>query len=280
MPIMTTTKQALRPFSELQTEAATGFAMSVFTDPASSIDHRDAAKRHLMRPAAEGIDWTRVPLVRRHQILLALDDLKRLAEDGDCFVGELDNQSEFARAYQATDGRISPGEFALLASLRLTPLERRARWDDLDLAEIYGLLRVGGVQLAPEATTLPPAGGKVAPDAERSAPAGAKRLPDDELPAERSAPAGANLLPAESSPPPGGKVLPLPELNPFTMPLAEQPETSAADFIELDLVKKPKLEPKPANRRLADHELTGEAADAVRKSKLQQFRDGVLGSRR
>ena len=239
MPIMTTTKQALRPFSELQIEAATGFAMSVFTDPASSTDHRDAAKRHLMKPSAESVDWKRVPLVRRHQILLALDDLKRLAEDDGCFEGEIDNQSEFARAYQATDGRISPGEFGLLAALRLTPLERRARWDDLDLAEMYGLLRVGGVQLAPEA------------------------------PAVESVPVP---LPAEPEP--------VFELNAFTMPLAEQVETSAADFIELDLVKKPKLEPKPANRRLADHELTGEASDVVKKAKTQQFREGVLGSRR
>ena len=241
MPIMTTTKQALRPFSELQIEAATGFAMSVFTDPASSTDHRDAAKRHLMKPSAESVDWKRVPLVRRHQILLALDDLKRLAEDDGCFEGEIDNQSEFARAYQSSDGRISPGEFGLLAALRLTPLERRARWDDLDLAEVYGLLRVGGVQLAaPEAPAV-------------------EQVPEP--------------LPAEPEP--------VPELNPFTMPLAEQVETSAADFIELDLpAKKPKLEPKPANRRLADHELTGEASDAVKRAKRQQFREGVLGSRR
>ena len=240
MPIMTTTKQALRPFSELQIEAATGFAMQVFADPASSTDHRDAARQHLMRPSAESVDWSRVPLARRHQILLALDDLKRLAEDSDCFAVEVDNQSEFARAYQSSDGRISPGEFGLLSALRLTPLERRARWDDLDLAEVYGLLRVGGVQLAPEAPAV-------------------EQVPEP--------------LPAEPEP--------VPVLNPFSMPLAEQVETSAADFLELDLPgKKPKLEPKPANRRLADHELTGEASDVVKKAKLQQFREGVLGSRR
>jgi len=128
---MTTTNQALRPFAELQAEGLTAHAMRTYADPKSAHEHREAAKKHLLQSADKGIDWTRVPLERRRQLLLALDDLERLKENGDCFAAELDTAGEFVRAYQAADGRISPGEFGLLAALKLTPHDRRKRWDDL-----------------------------------------------------------------------------------------------------------------------------------------------------
>ncbi len=233
---MTTTNQALRPFAELQTEALTSHAMVVFADPKSPLEHRNAAKAHLLKPTSEGIDWSKVPLERRRQILLALDDLKRLEADGDCFAVELDNAGEFARAYQACDGRISPGEFGLLAALRLTPHERRKRWDDLKLVEAYGLLRVGGVELA-----KPSSAGKESISA-----------PGREL--NTSGDLSQPLV-----------------TEPFNMPFVEPVEPSAADFIELDCP--PNRPPVDPRRRLSDAELAEhdpDRAEAVHDAKSAQ----------
>lgn len=247
---MTTTNQTLKPFAELQAEALTEHAVRTYADPKSAPEHRDAAKKHLLNPVDKGIDWTRVPLERRRQIMLAIDDLKRLEEDGTCFAGELDNASEFARAYQACDGRISAGEFALLQALKLTPHERRQRWDDLKLVEAYGLLRVGGIELSKPAV----AGitGIAASTAAEAAGSSATKV---------EAPEQVPLV-----------------TQPFNMPVVESVEPSAADFIELDATPS-----RPENRVLTDEELKiqdPEADKLIKQAKTMDMWNAINANRR